>query len=205
MNFSFGDLSRGAKVASSHKKAAGRSAAHQSHPDEKPIFKGKGNPGNFEPASYGGGSRPGDNGVAHHLKVEQKQTEERMKGEYGFNQLASDEIPLNRSVPDTREEECRWWDYPTSMPTASVVLVFHNEGWSTLLRTVHSVLDRSPPEFLHEVVLVDDKSELDHLHDKLEREIEKPYYHGKVKLVHASFMLILSLEIFLNFFVMVLN
>ena len=114
--------------------------------------------------------------------MEQKQEEERLKGVYGFNQLVSDEISLNRTVPDTREEECRYWDYPTSLPTASVILVFHNEGWSTLLRTVHSVINRSPPQFLHEVVLVDDKSELEHLHDKLETEIKKPYY-SKVKLV----------------------
>jgi Glycosyl transferase family 2 len=40
-----------------------------------------------------------------------------------------------------------------------VVLVFHNEGWSTLLRTVHSVLNRTPPQFLEEVLLVDDFSD----------------------------------------------
>ena len=36
---------------------------------------------------------------------------------------------------------------------------------------------------LHEIVLVDDKSELQHLHEPLEEEIKKPYYEGKVKLV----------------------
>jgi len=95
----------------------------------------------------------------------------------------SDEISLNRSVPDQREEECRYWDYPEGMPTASVILVFHNEGWSTLLRTVHSVINRSPPSLLHEVVLVDDKSELEHLHSDLDKELAKPYYQGKVKVV----------------------
>ncbi len=61
--------------------------------------------------------------------------------------------------------------------------MFHNEGWSTLLRTVNSVINRSPPQFLHEVVLVDDKSELEFLHEKLDKEIEKPYYKGKVIIV----------------------
>ena len=101
---------------------------------------------------------------------------------YGFNQLVSDEISLNRTVPDTREEECRYWDYPTQLPTASVILVFHNEGWSTLLRTVNSIINRSPAQFLHEIVLVDDKSELAHLHQQLDDELAKPYYR-KVKVV----------------------
>ena len=30
---------------------------------------------------------------------------------------------------------------------------------------------------------MDDKSELEHLHERLETEIKKPYYQGKVKLV----------------------
>jgi len=156
--------------------------AHISHLGVKPEFKGQGVKGNYEPESYSGGAGPGENGQAHKLRVEQKQDEQKQKGVYGFNQLVSDEISLNRTVPDTREEECRYWDYPADLPTASVILVFHNEGWSTLLRTVHSVINRSPPRFLHEVVLVDDKSELEHLHERLEQELKKPYY-AKVKLV----------------------
>merc|ERR550517_1516789 len=163
-------------------ESVGEPSHHKSHPGDRPTFLGSDGKGNFEPGKYGGGSGPGDNGEAHQLRVEQKSEEERLKGVYGFNQLVSDEISLDRTVPDTREEECRYWDYPAQLPTASVILVFHNEGWSTLLRTVHSIINRSPPQFLHEVVLVDDKSELEHLHDKLEQEIKKPYC-SKVKLV----------------------
>ena len=128
-------------------------------------------------------SEPGENGRAHKLRVEQKQEEEKLKGVYGFNQLASDEITLNRTVPDLRESECQFWDYPKELPKASVILVFHNEGWSTLFRTVNSVINRSPPQFFEEVVLVDDKSELEHLHERLDEELKKPYYKGRVKLV----------------------
>jgi len=155
---------------------------HISHPGEVPKFLGEGNNGNFEPKKPIVKEGPGEGGKTHKLRVEQKHDEEHLKGVYGFNQLVSDEISLNRTVPDQREDECKFWDYPTNLPTASVILVFHNEGWTTLFRTVHSVINRSPPQFLHEVVLVDDKSELEHLHEKLEEELTKPYY-AKVKLV----------------------
>lgn len=50
------------------------------------------------------------------------------------------------------------YDY-RSLPTTSVVIAFYNEAWSTLLRTVHSVLETSPDILLKEVVLVDDYSD----------------------------------------------
>lgn len=40
-----------------------------------------------------------------------------------------------------------------------MVIAFYNEAWSTLLRTVHSVLETSPDILLREVVLVDDYSD----------------------------------------------
>jgi len=38
--------------------------------------------------------------------------------------------------------------------------VFHNEALSVLLRTIISVLDRTDPDHLHEIVLIDDASTL---------------------------------------------
>ena len=46
-----------------------------------------------------------------------------------------------------------------SLPTASVILCFHDEAWSTLLRTVHSILDTVPRAYLKEIILVDDLSQ----------------------------------------------
>lgn len=53
---------------------------------------------------------------------------------------------------------CRDLQYLSALPTVSVVVPFHNEHLSTLLRTVVSVVNRSPSHLLLEVILVDDAS-----------------------------------------------
>jgi polypeptide N-acetylgalactosaminyltransferase len=48
--------------------------------------------------------------------------------------------------------------YVTKMPKVSVVIPFHDEHFTTLLRSVYSVVKRTPPELLEEIILVDDYS-----------------------------------------------
>nr|XP_020763224.1 polypeptide N-acetylgalactosaminyltransferase 10-like [Odocoileus virginianus texanus] len=81
--------------------------------------------------------------------------------ENGFNIYVSDKISLNRSLPDIRHPNCKSKRYLETLPNTSIIIPFHNEGWSSLLRTVHSVLNRSPPELIAEIVLVDDFSDRD--------------------------------------------
>uniref|UniRef100_A0A663LPU0 Polypeptide N-acetylgalactosaminyltransferase 12 n=1 Tax=Athene cunicularia TaxID=194338 RepID=A0A663LPU0_ATHCN len=74
------------------------------------------------------------------------------------------------------------YDY-YSLPKTSVVIAFYNEAWSTLLRTVHSVLETSPDILLEEIILVDDYSDKEHLKESLEN-----YVAGlrKVRLIRAN-------------------
>uniref|UniRef100_G3SX76 Polypeptide N-acetylgalactosaminyltransferase 13 n=1 Tax=Loxodonta africana TaxID=9785 RepID=G3SX76_LOXAF len=104
-----------------------------------------------------------------------KDDQEKMKELFKINQfnlMASDLIALNRSLPDVRLEGCKTKVYPDELPNTSVVIVFHNEAWSTLLRTVHSVINRSPHYLLSEVILVDDASERDFLKLTLENHVK---------------------------------
>ena len=52
-----------------------------------------------------------------------------------FNIVVSDRIPLNRSLPDVRKSSCQKKQYiAPELPDTTVIIVFHNEAWSTLLR-----------------------------------------------------------------------
>ena len=71
-----------------------------------------------------------------------------------FNLLVSEMISVNRSLRDVRMESCRSKVYQSQLPTTSIVIVFHNEAWTTLLRTLHSIINRSPVELVEEIILV---------------------------------------------------
>nr|XP_057921382.1 polypeptide N-acetylgalactosaminyltransferase 14 isoform X3 [Doryrhamphus excisus]XP_057921383.1 polypeptide N-acetylgalactosaminyltransferase 14 isoform X3 [Doryrhamphus excisus] len=77
---------------------------------------------------------------------------------YAFNQRESERIPSNRALRDTRHLRCADLRYDADLPPTSVIITFHNEARSTLLRTVRSVLNRTPVHLIHEIILVDDFS-----------------------------------------------
>lgn len=77
---------------------------------------------------------------------------------HGFNAFVSNLISVDRDLLDTRSEECKIKTY-NHLPKCTVIVPFHNEEWTLLLRTVHGVMNRSPDELLEEILLVDDASD----------------------------------------------
>ncbi|KYN30547.1 Polypeptide N-acetylgalactosaminyltransferase 5 [Trachymyrmex septentrionalis] len=111
---------------------------------------------------------PGEMGAAVAIPPENDAKQQELFKLNQFNLMASDMISLNRSLKDIRLEGCKNKKYPKYLPDTSIVIVFHNEAWTTLLRTVWSVINRSPRSLLKEIILVDDASEREHLKQDLE-------------------------------------
>ncbi|XP_041115390.1 N-acetylgalactosaminyltransferase 7-like isoform X1 [Polyodon spathula] len=154
----------------------------QKHVYPDPVLR-SGVLGNFElkeaePQGVPGG--PGEGAKPFLLGPEYKDAIQASIREFGFNMVASEMISLDRTVSDLRHEECKYWYYDENLLTSSVIIVFHNEGWSTLMRTVHSVIKRTPRRYLEEIVLIDDYSNKVHLKDRLEEYIKQ--WNGLVKL-----------------------
>eukprot|EP00069_Balaena_mysticetus_P006159 bmy_18444T0 len=76
---------------------------------------------------------------------------------------------------------CHKKQYPSNLPTASIVICFHNEEFNALFRTVSSVMALTPQHILEEIILVDDMSEFDDLKEKLDYHLE--IFRGKIKLI----------------------
>lgn len=115
----------------------------------------------------------GDNGQAVTLDGEAKEIGEKQLAIIALNEELSEHLSYNRTTPDTRHPECKKKQYDLSeMGTTSVIIIFYNEPYSVLVRTVHSVLNTSPPELLKEIILVDDCSTNTELKGKLEYYVE---------------------------------
>lgn len=111
-----------------------------------------------------------------------KQEEAKSRWKEGnFNVFLSDMIPVDRAIADTRPAGCLEQQVHNDLPTTTIIMCFVDEVWSTLLRSVHSVLSRSPPHLLQELILVDDFSTKDYLKEKLDAYMSQ---FPKVKVLH---------------------
>ncbi|XP_073534041.1 polypeptide N-acetylgalactosaminyltransferase 15 isoform X2 [Phyllobates terribilis] len=101
------------------------------------------------------------------------QTEKAKKTLPGLDEDGSQKISLHREIPEGRHSLCLKQIYNENLPTTSVIIAFRDEAWSTLLRTVHSVLDNSPKKILKEIILVDDLSHKGHLKTALSEYVTR--------------------------------
>ncbi|CAH1638095.1 unnamed protein product [Spodoptera littoralis] len=130
---------------------------------------------------------PGANGrpviLNDHLRYYIRQEIYKGWRDQGFNSFVSDLIPTNRTLADPRGDWCKKQNFSSDLPKATVIICFYNEAWSTLMRTISSVMNRSPSHLLEEVILIDDFSNMDHLKKKLEDYVRKT---PKIKLIRTT-------------------
>ncbi|KAL5463598.1 hypothetical protein EMCRGX_G032511 [Ephydatia muelleri] len=78
---------------------------------------------------------------------------------FNFNQVASDNTPPNRALKDLGNPRCLHSPLQSNTRlSSSIIICFHNEARSALLRTIVSVLNRTPDRLVQEIILVDDAS-----------------------------------------------
>ena len=78
---------------------------------------------------------------------------------FSLNIVESSKLAPDRSLPDNRAQQCEEVNYDSHLAESSVIITFRTEPRSTLLRTVVSVLNRTPPHILREIILVDDNND----------------------------------------------
>lgn len=128
----------------------------------------------------------GEHGVEVSLSdPEEISSNAKLYEETGFSVIVSDKISVNRSLPVVVHPDCANIEYSKNLPKVSVIIIYHNEVKSVLLRTVHSVINRTPPELLHEVILVNDNSSSNELYQPLADYVSKNF-PSKVKIKNLS-------------------
>lgn len=129
----------------------------------------------------------GESGKIAHLQDPDDIAEgEKQLAKIALNQALSEHISYNRTVPDARHPGCRKKTYDVdSLLTTSVIVIFFNEPYSVLVRTVHSVINTTPKNLLKEIILVDDGSSNVDLKHKLDYYVSSRL-SDKVKVVRLK-------------------
>ncbi|KAI1895215.1 hypothetical protein AGOR_G00104010 [Albula goreensis] len=110
------------------------------------------------PRGEHGGPQTGQFDEKSYLSGKQLKAGDDPYREHAFNLQESDRLGSERTIRDTRHYRCASVSFDPDLPSTSVIITFHNEARSTLLRTIKSVLLRTPSSLIQEIILVDDFS-----------------------------------------------
>lgn len=145
----------------------GRNYAYRKMKQWRPVITPANNPEELSPDEQTqliALNQDRDNDQGNQIRMDKQENHDRADEQQyrddKVNAEVSDRISPNRTLPDARPPQCRSKRYPMKLPTTSVIIVFHDQAWSTLERTLYSVINRSPLELLEEIILVDDGSQL---------------------------------------------
>ncbi|KAJ8280788.1 hypothetical protein GJAV_G00058980 [Gymnothorax javanicus] len=124
----------------------------------------------------------GAGGLPATLRPDEEADANKQQEKYGYNAYVSNQISLDRSIPDFRPSKCKEATYPRDLPTISLIFIFVNEALSVILRSIHSAINHTPAHLLKEIILVDDYSDEEKLKGPLEEYVNKRF-PGLVKVV----------------------
>ena len=129
---------------------------------------------------------PGEKGEGFQLTdPDEIELNQQLLDKTGFSVVVSDKISVERSLLNAVHPHCMDIKYLEKLPSVSVIIIFHNEVKSVLLRTIHSVINRTPAELLHEVILVNDNSTEPELYEPLQTYVNE-HFGGKVKIKNLN-------------------
>lgn len=112
---------------------------------------------------------------------------EHQLAKISLNEELSEHISYNRTIQDARNPLCKnlYFDV-NELPTVSVIIIFFNEPYSVLVRTIHSVLNTCDRRSLKEIIIVDDCSTSVELKGKLDYYIRTRFPKNIVKTIRLK-------------------
>lgn len=112
---------------------------------------------------------------------------ERQLRKIALNEELSEHLSYNRTLQDARNPTCQSQRYDVDdLPTTTIIIIFYDEPFSVLVRTVHSVLNTVDRRLLKQIILVDDCSTKPELKGKLDYYIETRLPQNVVHIIHLK-------------------